>query len=42
VADPSAVKGTPAEVRVAYEQTYQFLHEHIKDLVEAVLKDDPN
>jgi phosphate transport system protein len=37
VQDPSKVKGTPAEVRAAYEATYQFLHAHIRDLVEAVL-----
>ena len=37
VADPSRVTGSPAEVTVAYEATYQFLREHIKDLVEAVL-----
>jgi phosphate transport system protein len=40
VKDPSAVQGSPAEVRAAYDQTYQFLHDHIKDLVEAVLGND--
>jgi len=35
--DPSKVQGTPAEIRTAYEQTYQFLQAHIQDLVEAVL-----
>jgi phosphate transport system protein len=40
VSDPSKVQGTPAEMRAAYEQTYQFLHERIKDLVEAVLGDE--
>lgn len=40
VSDPSKVRGTPAEVRAAYEQTYRLLHEHIKDLVEAVLGDE--
>ena len=39
VADPSRVKGTAAEITTAYEATYKFLHEHIKDLVEAVLGD---
>jgi protein-tyrosine-phosphatase len=39
VPDPSIVKGTPAEIQAAYEQTYQFLHSHIQDLVEAVLGD---
>jgi len=39
VADPSRVQGTPAEITAAYEATYQFLLEHIKDLAEAVLGD---
>ena len=36
VPDPSSVRGTPAEVRAAYETTHQFIHEHIPDLVGAV------
>lgn len=40
VADPSKVQGTPAEIQAAYESTYQFLHSHIQDLVEAVLGDE--
>jgi protein-tyrosine-phosphatase len=39
VKDPSTVTGTPAEIRGAYEATYEFLHAHIQDLVEAVLGD---
>jgi phosphate transport system protein len=39
VQDPSKVEGTPAEIKAAYESTYQFLHAHIEDLVEAVLGD---
>lgn len=35
--DPSTVKGTPEEVRAAYETTFQFLSNHLRDLVEAVL-----
>jgi arsenate reductase len=35
--DPSRVKGTPEEVQAAYEETYQFLSRHVRDLVEAVL-----
>lgn len=35
--DPLKVQGTPAEKRAAYEKTYQFLSEHIKDLVTAIL-----
>ncbi len=40
VDDPSRVQGTPAEIKAAYEATYKFLHEHIKDLVEAVIGDE--
>jgi len=39
VADPSRVQGTPAQIKAAYEETFQFLNDHIKDLVEAVLGD---
>jgi phosphate transport system protein len=39
VQDPSKVQGSPDEVRAAFESTYQFLHAHIQDLVEAVLGD---
>jgi len=39
VPDPSAVAGSAAEVEAAYEATYQFLREHIEDLVQAVLGD---
>jgi phosphate transport system protein len=37
--DPSAVAGSPEEVRAAYEQTYRFLLDHVRDLVEAVVDD---
>jgi phosphate transport system protein len=40
VQDPSKVQGSADEVRAAFESTYQFLHAHIHDLVEAVLGDD--
>lgn len=40
VDDPSRVQGSPAEIKAAYEATYKFLHEHIKDLVEAVIGDE--
>ena len=36
---PRRSSGTPAEIRAAYEETYEFLHAHIQDLVEAVLGD---
>lgn len=39
VEDPSAVTGSPAEIRAAYEATYQFLRDHITALIEAVLGD---
>jgi phosphate transport system protein len=42
VRDPSTVKGSPAEVQAAYEATFQFLHAHIQDLVEAILGDKVN
>ena len=35
--DPSAVQGSPEEVRQAYEATYRFLSSHVRDLVGAVL-----
>ncbi len=37
VADPSKVQGTASEIGSSYERTYQFLHAHIQDLVDAVL-----
>lgn len=40
--DPSKVRGTDAEIKAAYESTYQFLHAHIQELVEAVLGDKVN
>lgn len=38
--DPSKASGTADEVRSAYEESYQFLHAHIQDLVEAILGDE--
>ena len=40
VANPSEARGTPAEVRAAYEATYEALTHHVKDLVEAILGKD--
>ncbi|MCF7674267.1 MAG: phosphate signaling complex protein PhoU [Akkermansiaceae bacterium] len=37
VADPSQTEGTPAEVNAAYQGTYQFIQQHINDLVGAIL-----
>ena len=42
VNDPSQVRGTQAEVTAAYESTYQFIHEHINDLVGAILGENSN
>ncbi|HET9958919.1 MAG TPA: phosphate signaling complex protein PhoU [Polyangiaceae bacterium] len=39
IPDPSLVKGSPEEVRAAYEETYKFLKVHIRDLVQAILGD---
>jgi phosphate transport system protein len=39
VRDPSTVKGTPAEVKAAYDETYEFLRAHLRDLVDAILGD---
>jgi phosphate transport system protein len=39
VRDPSTVKGSAAEVKAAYEETYDFLGAHLRDLVEAILGD---
>jgi len=37
VSDPSQAHGTLQEVNAAYESAYQFIHEHIQDLVGAIL-----
>jgi hypothetical protein len=37
--DPSLATGTEEEKRAAYESAYQFLHEHITQLCDAVLSD---
>jgi phosphate transport system protein len=37
IEDPSRVKGSPEEVRSAYESTFRFLSSHVRDLVGAVL-----
>ena len=37
--DPSAVEGTPEEIRAAYEATYEYLDSHIRELIQAVLGD---
>jgi arsenate reductase len=37
IENPSKLKGTEQEIRAAYEKTYEELHSHIRDLVEAVI-----
>jgi protein-tyrosine-phosphatase len=37
--DPSTVKGTPEEIKLAYQEAFDYLQAHIQDLVEAVLGD---
>jgi phosphate transport system protein len=37
IADPSRAIGSPEDVRAAFETTYEFLSNHVRDLVEAVL-----
>lgn len=39
IPDPSAFKGSAEAARAAYEETYEFLKAHIRDLVEAILGD---
>lgn len=40
VDDPSQTQGTPAEISAAYEATYQFIQQHVNDLVGAILGED--
>jgi phosphate transport system protein len=40
VPNPSAVQGPPEAVQAAFEQTYQFLMTHIRELVQAILGHD--
>jgi phosphate transport system protein len=40
VKDPSKVRGSPAEVRAAYEETFRYIQQHIQDLAEAILGDN--
>jgi phosphate transport system protein len=39
LSDPSQVRGTPEEVRAAYDETFRALEGQVRDLVEAVLGD---
>jgi len=37
IPSPLVAQGSPETVRAAYEQTYQSIHEHVKELVDAIL-----
>jgi phosphate transport system protein len=39
VEDPSARPGSLADVREAYEQTFQYINTHVKELVQALVED---
>lgn len=39
LSDPAATRGTPEEIRAAYDAAYRFLHTHLQDLTEAILGD---
>jgi protein-tyrosine-phosphatase len=39
VEDPSARPGSLADVRDAYEQTFQYINTHVKELVQALVED---
>jgi arsenate reductase len=41
VVDPSAVEGSPEQVRAAYDKSYEFIQSHIRALVEAILGAKP-
>jgi phosphate transport system protein len=40
VADPSKVEGNTHDVRAAYEHTFEFIHTQLKDLVDALARQD--
>jgi phosphate transport system protein len=40
IPDPSKARGAPEEVRRAFEQTYDVLSNHIRELVQAILGND--
>ncbi|MCG8608387.1 phosphate signaling complex protein PhoU [bacterium] len=40
IEDPSKLNGPEEKILAAYEKTYNYINEHIRDLVEAILGDD--
>jgi protein-tyrosine-phosphatase len=42
VKDPSIVQGSPEQIRAAYEETFQYINTHIRDLVGAILGEHNN
>jgi hypothetical protein len=39
VEDPSRLSGSLADVREAYEQTFQYINTHVRELVHALVED---
>ena len=37
IPNPSVAQGTPETIRATYEQTYHSIHEHVKELVDAII-----
>ena len=42
VPDPSEAHGLPEEIEAEYDRAFQQLGNHVRDLVQAILGDDPN
>lgn len=40
VEDPSRLPGSLADVRAAYEETFQYINTHVKELVQALVEDN--
>jgi len=40
VEDPSRLPGSLADVRDAYEQTFQYINTHVHELVQALVRDN--
>ena len=39
IEDPSRLPGSLADVRDAYEETFQYINTHVKELVQALVED---
>jgi len=40
IEDPSRLPGSLADVRAAYEETFQYINTHLKELVQALVEDN--